>query len=765
MIDPFPAADATREPVPGEQPEIKSASAWMDEIRQADKDSQKWRNRAKKIVKIYTEDRSDSQRIDKQYAMLWANTEVIRPAVYTREPKPVVSRRFSDRDPVAKSAGEVLERSLSSTFDRSNLDACMRLVRDDFVLVARGTAWVRYEPSFIEVPADAQTGLEAYEQLQDETLAYDFVPWQDFIVPKAKCWDQVPWIGRRVYMDKKAITARWGEEKANQICNAVAASGSTSDYMSRDKAAARNTYCIYEVWSKRDQTVVWVADGYENIIEETPPLYPLSGFYPCPKPAFGTMATDSVFPVPDYVYYQDQAEEINELTGRIGALTDALKLVGFYPAGAEGEISNAIERALNPNTDNMMIPVPSWAVWQQGGGVKQMIEWLPVDMVAKVLQNCIAVRKQMVEDVYQITGISDILRGSSAASETATAQQIKAQWGGVRIREKQYELMRFARDITRISAEIIAEVFKPETLWRMSGMKFPTMEEKQKFEAQQQMRAKMAQQAAQQPPQPPPQPGSPPQAAAPVPAAPQLPEPPPELVRLMKQPTQEEIVALLRDDRVRSYRVDIETDSTIEADEQAEKASRNEFIQVVGGFLGQAIPMAREAPAFVPAMGDMLMFVARAYRAGRGLEDSIESAVEEMVQQADTARKQPPPPDPKLIVEQEKLKVEQEKNKGDFALRQEQLNLDKAKLAQDRMGMEVSALTGGVMDPSMVVGAMDRLMQMTQQTQQAVQMLTAQQAAPAEIIRDGAGEPVAIRKGSITRQILRGPDGAIAGIQ
>ncbi|MFM2123706.1 MAG: hypothetical protein RL328_157, partial [Acidobacteriota bacterium] len=130
MIDPFPAADATREPVPGEQPEIKSASAWMDEIRQADKDSQKWRNRAKKIVKIYTEERSDSQRIDKQYAMLWANTEVIRPAVYTREPKPVVSRRFSDRDPVAKSAGEVLERSLSSTFDRSNLDACMRLVRD-----------------------------------------------------------------------------------------------------------------------------------------------------------------------------------------------------------------------------------------------------------------------------------------------------------------------------------------------------------------------------------------------------------------------------------------------------------------------------------------------------------------------------------------------------------------------------------------------------------------------------------------------------------
>jgi hypothetical protein len=41
--------------------------------------------------------------------------------------------------------------------------------------------------------------------------------------------------------------------------------------------------------------------------------------------------------VPDFIFYQDQCDEIDALTKRIAALTDSLKLVGFYPGGPQGE--------------------------------------------------------------------------------------------------------------------------------------------------------------------------------------------------------------------------------------------------------------------------------------------------------------------------------------------------------------------------------------------------------------------------------------------
>jgi hypothetical protein len=69
------------------------------------------------------------------------------------------------------------------------------------------------------------------------------------------------------------------------------------------------------------------------------------GFFPCPKPAFGTLRPNSLIPIPDYVYYQDQAEEIDDLTDRIANLLDSLKLVGFYPAGPSTEGAEAIEIA------------------------------------------------------------------------------------------------------------------------------------------------------------------------------------------------------------------------------------------------------------------------------------------------------------------------------------------------------------------------------------------------------------------------------------
>jgi len=658
-----------------------TAKDWLDEIVKAQKDFSKWTTRARKIERIYLDDRDEGSMLKRQYALLWANISVLQPAVYAKTPQPVVTRRFSDRDPVARAVSEVMERSLVTLFDTADIDTCMRGARDNFLVIGQGTAWVRYVPTFEQRNYELENGTEPIEALADETLAFDFVHWSDFIRPKARRWEDLPWVARRVYPDDFTGDKRFGKEKWDK---AKAAAKKPKEGEAKDDRP-----CVYEIWSKRDAKVLWIAKDVDEFMDEQPPLYDLDGFFPCPRPAYSTLPTDSLEPVPDYVYYQDQAEEINKLTTRIGQLEDALKVVGFYPAGAEGDISTAIETAISADTSNKMIPVPAWSAFVQGGGAKQLIEWLPIDQVLVGLKGCVELRKQLIDDVYQITGISDILRGQTDAGETATAQNIKSQWGGIRIRDRQAELARFARDITRIAAEIVAEKFQPETLWRLSGLNFPTDAEKQ--QVQMQLQAMQAQQ-----PGMPGQPQQPPQAT----------EIPDGVQEMLAKPTQEQIVALIEDDRMRSYRIDIETDSTIAADEEAEKASRQEFVSVLGEMLQQAMPVAQTVPELVPVMGESLLFLTRAYRAGRQLEDTIEQAMAQIEKKAKGAMNAPPPPDPAMVkaendakASQAKLQLQAQESQGKLQLARDEaagkLMLKKqsteANLAMDAAGMQQKA--------------------------------------------------------------------------
>lgn len=150
-----------------------------------------------------------------------------------------------------------------------------------------------------------------------------------------------------------------------------------------------------------------------------------------------------------------------------------------------------------------MIAIPNWAQFVDGGKGGAPIVYLPIEQVMKTIEGCIALRKQLIDDVYQITGISDIMRGEGDKDETATAQNIKSQWGSVRIRDRQNELAKFARECYRIGAEIIADKFQPETLLKMANMSLPTEAELQQQALLQQQQALMAQaqQAQQQPPQ------------------------------------------------------------------------------------------------------------------------------------------------------------------------------------------------------------------------------------------------------------------------
>lgn len=151
--------------------------------------------------------------------------------------------------------------------------------------------------------------------------------------------------------------------------------------------------------------------------------------------------------------------------------------------------------------------------------------------------------------------------------------------------------------------------------------------------------------------------GAPP---APSPAMPALPGAAPGGVGAPKPPvTIDAVMELLRDDRMRGFRIEVDTDQLVEADEAAEKKSRIEFMMTLGQLAaGAAQLMQTPVGKFVmPAVGEGLLFTVRGFKVGRELEERFESAIDNMIQ-ALSAPPEPPPPDPAAQIKMKAAEVQ-----------------------------------------------------------------------------------------------------------
>ena len=604
--------------------EPKNSKPWLDMICEAERVYSDYQDKADKIDKLYADlDRLGSVTRDRQFQLFWANVSVLGPSIYARPPVPVVVPRFKDRKPLPRAASEMLERCAVVSFEMENIDAIMRLVRDDLTVIARGAAWVRYETK-------KESGTNS------ERACIEHVDRRDFLHSVCRNWKEVDWVAKRSWLTKKEARKRFKKASGDAYQKLeYAVRKDADDGIDDNKLKAG----IWELWCRSQNKVVWVGEGSEKCLDEVEPHLKLEGFFPCPAPAYSTVQRGTLIPVPDMVFYKDQLEEINELTARIHALSEAIKVRAFYPSGA-GDISAAIESAIKSTDDNaIMIGVPNWAM-MGNGGVKDMLVWLPVEMIAKTVAELVELRRQLIDDVYQITGLSDIMRGSTVASETLGAQELKSQYGSIRIRDRQDELTRFARDLTRITAEIMAENFQSKTLMDMSQMDLPTDAEiaKQVKPLEQQAQQMQAQlQQAMNDPETRAMAEQNPEKAQEIigQAQQQLQQLGEQIGQLKETVTVDAVMKLLREQRLRPFVLDIETDSTIAPDENAQKQRATEFITAVGGLLNQAAGATQAfGPGIAPLLAESLKYTASQFRAGRQLDGAIDEFADQMKQMA-----------------------------------------------------------------------------------------------------------------------------------
>jgi hypothetical protein len=673
--------------------EPKSAKAWLNLLQESEDNFEPWNRHCDNLDRLYaslerlSSDGTGRINRNREYQMFWANAEVLKPSIYAKPPVPVVAPKFKDRRAVYQAASEVAERCAVVAFDLAGINDLMLLVRDDLSMISRGVAWCRYEGGENSISGT-------------ERVCIDFKHRKDFLHSISRNWREVTWVAGASYLTRAQARKRFEKYSGDEYQRA--------DYRVDKEAKnvggadARERAKFWEIWSKGDKRVVWVCEGCENILDEAEPHLDLREFFPCPKPAFGTVQRGSLVPVPDAMQYRDQLDEINLLTGKIHALSEALEAKGFYPAGG-AELADAIQAAVETNTPGrLLVPISNWASF---GGTKEIIVWMPIDVIAQTVQGLVALRKEIITDIYQIMGFSDIMRGSTDPNETLGAQQLKTQYGSTRIRDKQQEMVRIARDLVEITLEIITEKFKPETIIAMSQTQLPTTAmQKQAYAQKQQelqqqlgqMQSAYAQASAGQ--------ADPNQVQQlQVQMQQTMMAGQQELQKIADKPTIEQVLHFLGDSRAKAFTLDIETDSTIMADENAEKQRRGEFIGVLAQLLPQLAQMIQAEPRTAEFCGELLKFATAPFRAGRSLDGAIDGLIEQMKAKGDQPRGDDPATAQGKImlqVEQMKDQTAQKKIDADAQLAQAELQMKDqhkaAELANQRQlkQMELQAKQG-----------------------------------------------------------------------
>lgn len=586
---------------------------WLDKIAEYSREFQPWESRSRKILQRYRDEQRKSTADSRsRFAILWSNVQTLSAALFARLPQPEVMRRHGDRDAVGRVASQILERALAYELQHYNdYSSTLRAVIHDRLLGGRGVAWARYEPRFRAMEAGiapdgelaSEDVSEPVEQLDYECAPVDYVHWQDFGHSVARSWEEVTAVWRRVYMTREQLEERFGEVAAQVPLDAKPKDDEA--YRPEDKRLD-DMGAVYEVWHKPSKTVYWLAKGVPEFLDVKPDPLGLDGFWPCPKPLYATITNDCMVPVPDFTLYQDQAHALDVLSDRIDGLINALRVRGVYDAS-----ESALARLFTEGENNSLLPIKNWLAFAEKGGMNGAIALVDIKPIAEALQYAYAAAENIKGQIYEITGISDIIRGSTDSGETATAQQIKSQYASLRLRAMQDDVTRFATDLLMLKAQIICQKFDPQTIASMAAVdQMPQADQQFLMPAMQLL-----------------------------------------VGERMMMPEAETPNVL------RTFRIRVASDSLVYMDEQAEKEQRMEFLSAAGAYIKQAMEASMAAPQIAPLLMEMFRFGVGAFKAAEPLEGFIDQLLENPQPQV--------PPEELQRIQQEAMAQAQQEVEGE----------------------------------------------------------------------------------------------------
>ena len=618
--------------------EVKGTKKWKVEVDSAIKRQKEFWNAGGRVVRRFLDDRKDENyrtvEVESQFRLnlFHANVTTQLAMMYGRMPQTDVSRRWADpNDDIARVASELLQRLLNLTMqapgstDSDLLRACLQ----DRLLPGLGVARVRYtfekEQTEERIQSvDPETGLPAIEMVQSESVVDEkapiiYVHWRDFLWGYARIWADVSWVGFKTYLTREEFIGRFGDYKVDYISFNKVPEGTKEEGYDTDKDQPWMKTEVIEIWDKSTRKVFWYHEECPDFLDVKDDPLGLQGFFPCPEPMAANCTTTLYVPRSDFKIAQDLYNSIDLLQTRISIITRAVKVVGLYDAS-----NGDIKRMLQEGTDNDLIPVDNWAMFAEKQGLKGQIDWLPLSDIVGALAKLQELRSEQIQLLYEVTGMSDILRGSSEQYAGVGQEQLKAKFASVRIQHLQDDFARFASDLMQIRAEIICNHFEPESIYEQSSAKYM-----------------------------------------------------PDDFNMIQ-----EAVELLKGDETNwMWQISIKPESIAMVDYAQLKTERIEYLTAIGTFVSSVESIGAREPEMLPFLMELMRWGMAGFKGSQQIEGVLDQGIDKVKERL--ANPQPPQPPAELQEIQAKHQAEMEKqSKKSQDDMMKLLNQHKAKLIE-----------------------------------------------------------------------------------
>ena len=537
-----------------EEAKRKFTQLWMGKISKSEGERRDFRDNGKDAVERYSGGEGTDENV--AYPLFYSNVQVLHGAMYSSTPKPDVRRRYDTGDQVQQMVAIAIERGISHVVDTTDVNQHCSMGLNDYLVPGLGQARVSYDADVEEEPVpDPETGMGAVDEMgqpvmlpvvKNQKIWIEHVPWDCFIWEQCISWEDCGWVAFKHWLTREDIREQYDVDmKQAQIAETKQEGG-------------RKLYCVYEIWDKTKKRIIFLAKGYEKPLKIAKDVLGLEGFFPCPRPMMANLAPGATAPIPDYFFYRTQERQIDRLTKRINNLTaTSTVLRGFYDASMAEDLSQ-----LSDCDDGEFLPVNGLTQKMnatQGGGDmwgKLIANW-PIEQTGKVIGMLQQQRESELQHVYQITGISDIMRGYSKASETLGAQEIKQSAVSNRLAIRRNIFDQWVRDLFRITGDLMAKHYTPETWYYLTGMEITP-----------------------------------------------------------------EVEGIMKGGILLEYSVDIETDSTIHQDSDANKKMSVQAVEATANALHKLLPLQQQGlPS--DAITQMVLTAMRPYKMTRNFEAAI----------------------------------------------------------------------------------------------------------------------------------------------
>lgn len=630
-------------------PEDQEAAVahWLKELEACRKREQKFRKEGKTILDLYENTDPSAQ----PFPILTSNTDTLFPALYSQVPRPVVQRRFKDADPLGKAASEAGKRMLEFLLD-TNLEGYETYDQGishavlSALLPGRGWTCAKYDATFAD---DEETVLKW------ETVCSETKLWNRVYHGYATKWSAVPWIAYEEYLDRDECTRKFGDELATRLRYTDAITGKHDEKGDTQEKATgeRKVTCVYQIWDKDGgRKIRYVSEQIKDtyLLVEDDPLE-LTGFFNTPEPLIFFQKPHSLIPTALYHIYENQAKELNKIQVRLNHLIDCAKARGFY----DGELGDDLKKLFD-TPEGGLVPTDKGASLAADKGLQNTVWFMPLDQIRVMINELYTARESCKQVIYEITGISDILRGATKASETLGAQEIKSQWGTLRLKRLQKAVQRYTRDLLRIYLEIAATKFSEETWAKATGLPFVTSAQRQQLEQVAMMAHQMQQPLD------------------------------PQTQAKLQAPVWGQVLALLKNDLARAYRIDIETNSTVEPEAAEDQKQIAELMTAMGQYLNGVTPLVVSGALPFGAAQGMLLAISRRFRFGAEVEDYIQAMQPPKPPEDNNAEAQQAHMDSQAKMQQMQLQTTQQSN--ELALKQQVMDAEK-QLLQKKVDLEL----------------------------------------------------------------------------